>query len=286
MVIARDLAGLYRPDDRELIKATLRELGSRSATDVLFGGIVDRSQLGITEMYGARTRHVLGQQVRIGAGLGGWAMHQERPAGVSDYFASREITHEFDAVVRDEGLWSMLAIPVVVDGRPRAVLYAATRSQVQFGDQVTQAYMVRARAIAQELKIRDEVDRRLGILHMATQATGDDVRELQDTLRLAHAELVALAHANPGSEIAASVRAVAASLVNPSSRGETTTHLSPRELDVLSQVALGCSYAEVGQRLSLQPVTVKSYMRSVLAKLQCHNRLEAVVTARRLRLLP
>jgi hypothetical protein len=44
-------------------------------------------------------------------------------------------------------------------------------------------------------------------------------------------------------------------------------HLTPRELDVLAQVALGCSNAEAAQRLSLKPETVKSYLRSAAAKL-------------------
>ncbi|PRC60968.1 helix-turn-helix transcriptional regulator, partial [Mycobacterium sp. ITM-2017-0098] len=38
--------------------------------------------------------------------------------------------------------------------------------------------------------------------------------------------------------------------------------LTPRELDVLVQVALGCTNVEAGQRLSLKPETVKSYLRS------------------------
>ena len=63
-------------------------------------------------------------------------------------------------------------------------------------------------------------------------------------------------------------------------------HLTRRETDVLAQVALGCSYAETGKRLSLKAVTVKSYMQSIMVKLDVHSRAEAVVAARRLRLLP
>jgi LuxR family transcriptional regulator, regulator of acetate metabolism len=286
MVTASDPAKVYRPSDRELIKSTLRELGSRNAADVLFGGMVERNQLRISEMFGSRTRQLLGVEVAIGAGLGGRAMRQEQPAGVTDYFAAMDITHEFDAEVRADGLCSVVALPVVVDGVPRAVFYAATRTEVEFGERVSQAFMSRARAIAQEVKVRDEVDRRLDILRVAEQASEEDVHDLRETLRLAHAELLALAQANPDSELAASVRTVAASLLGVPPRAENLPRLSPRELDVLSQVALGCSYAEVAVRLSLKPVTVKTYMRSVLTKLQCTSRHEAVVTARRLRLLP
>ncbi len=62
--------------------------------------------------------------------------------------------------------------------------------------------------------------------------------------------------------------------------------VSPRELDVLAQVALGCSNAEAGRRLSLLPETVKSYLRSAMRKLGASTRFEAVVAARRQGLLP
>jgi len=62
--------------------------------------------------------------------------------------------------------------------------------------------------------------------------------------------------------------------------------LSARELDVLAQVALGCTNAEAAKRLSLKPETVKSYLRSGTAKLGARTRHEAVAKARRARLLP
>ena len=62
--------------------------------------------------------------------------------------------------------------------------------------------------------------------------------------------------------------------------------LTGRELDVLAQVALGCSNAEAAKRLSLKPETAKSYLRSAAAKLGAHSRMEAVSKARRAGLLP
>jgi DNA-binding CsgD family transcriptional regulator len=62
--------------------------------------------------------------------------------------------------------------------------------------------------------------------------------------------------------------------------------LSPRELDVLAQVALGCTNSEAAQRLSLKPETVKSYLRSAAAKLGAHTRHESVSKARRAGLIP
>jgi DNA-binding CsgD family transcriptional regulator len=65
-----------------------------------------------------------------------------------------------------------------------------------------------------------------------------------------------------------------------------TARLARRELDVLAQVALGCSYQETAERLGLKAVTVKSYLQNAMAKLSAHNRLEAVSAARRLGLIP
>jgi len=62
--------------------------------------------------------------------------------------------------------------------------------------------------------------------------------------------------------------------------------LSPRELDVLAMVAVGCGNAEAARRLGLLPETVKSYLRNAMRKLGTHGRMETIVTARRLGYLP
>ncbi|OEV28118.1 LuxR family transcriptional regulator, partial [Streptomyces nanshensis] len=62
--------------------------------------------------------------------------------------------------------------------------------------------------------------------------------------------------------------------------------LSPRELDVLSYVALGCTNAEAAQYLGLEAETVKAYLRSATRKLGVHSRHHAVAAARRHGLLP
>ena len=64
------------------------------------------------------------------------------------------------------------------------------------------------------------------------------------------------------------------------------TPLSPRELDVLAMVAVGCGNAETARRLGILPETVKSYLRNAMRKLGTHGRMESVVAARRLGYLP
>ena len=50
-----------------------------------------------------------------------------RPMSVADYRNASSITHDYDAPVLSEGIRSVLAVPVVVDGTARAVLYGAYR---------------------------------------------------------------------------------------------------------------------------------------------------------------
>jgi DNA-binding NarL/FixJ family response regulator len=61
--------------------------------------------------------------------------------------------------------------------------------------------------------------------------------------------------------------------------------LTEREADVLRQMALGRSNAQVAQRLFIAPATVRTHVLSILRKLGARNRTEAVVRAYRAGLL-
>lgn len=110
----------------------------------------------------------------------------------------------------------------------------------------------------------------------------------EEQVRAAHAELRELAQAvdDPAlrSRLHAVCRRLAAAEDAPADL--PAPRLAPRELDVLAEVALGRTNAEVGDRLGVFPETVKAYLRSAMRKLQAHTRYEAVVTARRCGLLP
>jgi LuxR family maltose regulon positive regulatory protein len=62
--------------------------------------------------------------------------------------------------------------------------------------------------------------------------------------------------------------------------------LSPRELEVLEQIALGRTNQEIALALHLSLYTVKSHARNIFGKLDVKNRTEAVARARLLGLLP
>jgi LuxR family transcriptional regulator, regulator of acetate metabolism len=272
---------LLRPRDADALRAELRHIAA-TGPQVTFGGEVHGETLLLTEFVGTRTSSMRGLAVRPSAGLGGATMVVGRPMSVADYRSAATITHDYDAPVLEEGIRSILAVPVVVEGHARAVLYGAYRAAAPIGDRTADLMIGAARRLSQELRIRDEVDRRMRMREtQAANATGARAEEVRDV----HAQLRRLA-ADPSAPPAlrAQLRVLADQLARGGSSPEVT--LSPRELDVLAQIALGCTNAEAAQRLSLKPETVKSYLRSATAKLGARTRHEAVSKARRSRLLP
>jgi LuxR family transcriptional regulator, regulator of acetate metabolism len=273
---------LLRPRDADALRAELRHVAVAAALPVTFGGEVHGGDLLLTEFLGTRTSSMRGLAVRPSAGLGGATMVAGRPMSVADYRSAATITHDYDAPVLTEGIRSILAVPVVVEGRARAVLYGAYRAAAPVGDRTADLMIAAARRLSQELRIRDEVDRRLRMREAQVAnvagARAEEVREV-------HAQLRRLA-ADPSAPPAlrAQLRVLAERLARGGSFPEVT--LSPRELDVLAQIALGCTNAEAAQRLSLKPETVKSYLRSASTKLGARTRHEAVSKARRSQLLP
>lgn len=63
--------------------------------------------------------------------------------------------------------------------------------------------------------------------------------------------------------------------------GQLLARLTPREIEVLQSLADGKSTTEIAQLLLISPRTVRSHVKSVLAKLGAHSKLEAVTTALR-----
>lgn len=277
---------LLRPRDGDALRAELRAVMKSSGIPVVFGGeVIGGSTLCLSELHGTRTRGLEGLVIPSRSGLGGRVMDQRQPVSVSDYSSSRSITHDFDRPVLGEGLHSILAVPVVVSGASRAVMYAAVRERGQIGDRVVDTMIRASTRLSQEIAIRDEVDRRVRLLDSRPREV--DSVAAAETLREVHAELRTLtSDADP---------ALHAKLTRLSDRiaealrptGDLdSVPLSARELDVLAQVALGCTNAQAAERLSLRPETVKSYLRSVMSKTGTRSRHEAVVAVRKCGLLP
>jgi DNA-binding CsgD family transcriptional regulator len=184
--------------------------------------------------------------------------------------------------VLTEGIASTAAVPVIVAGRPRGVLYVAVRERTVFGARAEDVLAGAAARLADDLARWDEIERHASVL--TAQHLADDAgRVAIDRMREAQAELRVVMSAVADPLLQGRLRTVADLLQPRPSRPDV--RLSSRDVDVLALVALGCSYAEVGRRLGLSPQTVKTYMRDICGRLQVSGRHEAVVVARRLGLL-
>lgn len=271
----------------DLIAGGVRELARRTRFPVAFGGLIHDGEVDITTIVGNRTRHLDGLQVRPERGLGGRAMIELRPRMTNDYRSSQQITHDYDVFVLGEGLRTLLALPIVVEGRPRGVLYAGAWEQSPIGDVTTAPAMSVVQRIATELRIRDEVERRL---HEAAPPPVVASPQRED-LRESFAELRSIAAELTDESLRERIAAVERRLMGVAEPAqaldaEPAAHLSPRELDVLACAAVGSTNAQIATQLGLREGTVKAYLRSAMSKLDASSRHSAVVRARRAGLLP
>ncbi|MER6911913.1 helix-turn-helix transcriptional regulator [Streptomyces sp. NPDC000594] len=290
---------MSEPAEAVEMRAALLRLRRSTGIPIAFGGLLGEAQrLRIAQLSGARTSALQGLSICAGNGLGGKSIALSRPCAVTDYHEARHISHEYDAPVLAEGLRSVLAVPVVVRRKVRGVLYGALRRPVPLGDRTFDEAVAAARDVEQALVVREEVQ---GLLSIAREprvgpAVWEEVREV-------HGELRALAPrvSDPvlrGQLLAVCGRLAAAGATahtrsGPPWGGESGARaaggavaLAPREIDVLACVAAGSTNAAAAERLGLRPETVKGYLRAAMRKLGAHTRLEAVVAARRVGLLP
>ena len=67
---------------------------------------------------------------------------------------------------------------------------------------------------------------------------------------------------------------------------ERQTQISARERDVLRLLASGMSNQAIADSLIIGTNTVKMHLRNIYAKLNAHNRVQAIAQARALDLVP
>jgi DNA-binding CsgD family transcriptional regulator len=268
------------------MRGALVRLRRATGLPVAFGGLVESPgrHVRISELSGTATPALSALAVSSGNGLGGKAVALARPCAVTDYSASRQISHEYDMAVATEGLCSVVAVPVVVRRRVRGVLYGALRTAQPLGDRTLGAAVAAARDVEQALVVRDEARDLLAVSRepgpAGAGAAWEEVRE-------AHGALRALAPRIVDPALRAELLAVCGRLADAGpGPGAPHVQLAPREVDVLACVATGATNAVAAQRLGLRTETVKGYLRSAMRKLGAHTRLEAVVAARRAGVLP
>ncbi|MFF7593900.1 helix-turn-helix transcriptional regulator [Streptomyces mirabilis] len=269
------------------MRGALVRLRRATGLPVAFGGLVEpgRAQVRISELSGTATPALSALAVSSGNGLGGKAVALARPCAVTDYSASRQISHEYDVAVATEGLCSVIAVPVVVRRRVRGVLYGALRTAQPLGDRTLGAAVAAARDVEQALVVRDEAQGLLAVAREPEPAVGSPAWE---EVREAHGTLRALAPRIVDPALRAELLEVCGRLAGAAASDARTPRvdLAPREVDVLACVAAGATNGVAAERLGLRPETVKGYLRSAMRKLGAHTRWEAVVAARRAGLLP
>lgn len=275
--------------EEQLVADAVRELSRSTRFPVAFGGLIEDGVVRVSSIVGNRTRSLDGLQVRPERGLGGRAMIELRPRMTSDYRTSQHITHDYDMFVLGEGLQTLLAVPIIVEGRPRGVLYAGAWEASPIGGVTTAPAMTVAQKVATELRVRDEVERRMRAAAPAptlAPAQREELRESYAQLRSISAALDDPELRERLAEVERRLLGIAGETVSPPTEPVTAVRLSPRETDVLASVAMGATNAEIGASLGLREGTVKAYLGSAMAKLDASTRHAAVTRARRAGLLP
>ncbi|MGC5224816.1 helix-turn-helix transcriptional regulator [Micromonospora sp. DT81.3] len=279
--------------DTQLVAGAVREIAKRTRFPVAFGGLEVDGAVRISSVVGTRTRSLDGLTVRRDRGLGGKAMTELRPRMTPDYRTARHITHDYDVHVLGEGITTLLAVPVVVDGVTRGVLYGGSWDSANVGDVVAAPAFHVADALAAELRIRDEVRRRVDSMATAVPpASGPLPASQREELRESYAELRGIAASVQDAALRERLEKLERRLAALSGEEHPTTgpfldvRLSPREIDVLACAALGATNAQIAATLELREGTVKAYLGSAMAKLEASTRHAAVARARRAGLLP
>lgn len=290
---------IERADGTAVLRAAVSAFAKDTGATIAFGGFTDVDGLDgvrLDVLVGNRTSRIDGLHVLPQRGLGGQALVEMRPRITRDYASARNITHDYDRHILGEGIVSLLAVPVVVSGRTRAVLYGGLHGTAARGDMLVARAVQCAADLGHELAVRDEVERRLRVLTRAPFPNADtDAPPLtpasEEDIRQSYAELRTVAAEIEDPSIRARVEAVERRLlaiVDPvaSSQGAPEIRLSPREMDALACAALGKTNAQIADDLGLSGATVKSYLSSAMSKLDASTRHAAVARARRLGLLP
>lgn len=302
---------MRQPVEQRLLTDAVERLQRSGRFSVVFGGLPARRGIEITAIRGNRFDLLGGLHVGTERGLGGRAIAERRARVAHDYRTSRHITHDYDREVLSEQIRTLLAVPVLVDGRVRGVLYGGSRRDGEPGSIAVRPAVAAAAELARELAVADRVVRIAGDLEsgaappVARSATDRVPRpgasgptplpaplpaaQLEE-VRASYAELRSIASTVRDPALRDRLQHLEDRLVRlaaaPDASGGERVHLSPRETDVLGYVAVGRTSADIADELGLAESTVKSYLATAMRKLGARTRHEAVGLARRQGLLP
>jgi DNA-binding CsgD family transcriptional regulator len=164
---------------------------------------------------------------------------------------------------------------VRVDGALHGAVYGAVRRPIEFGERFLGRMVDTVRAAVRH--------------HAHPPTVGGDGRDVllsREEARELHAVLRAVRAGTTDPAGRSRLDVLASRLHHGDAAAAPDVHLSAREVDVLALVAVGHANGEVAARLGLRVETVKSYLKSAMAKLGSRTRGEAVHRARVAGLLP
>ncbi|NJP90907.1 response regulator transcription factor [Nonomuraea sp. FMUSA5-5] len=266
----------------ERLQATLTRIRSLTGVSLAFAGPVDRDGVLLERFDGPVVGPLSGVKLSFGHGLGGKVASIQRPVVVNDYVRAPHITHQYDRIIRAEGLRAMVAVPVVVAKRTVAVVYAAFRDAQVIGGRIYDVVAGETRTLEHDLVVAQAL-RTIEPPHAGEVAVVEENRRLRAALRDTYTQLRLLAARTTDPELREELLREAGRFTEP---GPPALMLTARENDVLALVAGGLTNAQIAAALGLTTFTVKSYMKSLMSKLGAGSRHEAVVLARRQGLLP
>ncbi|MER8073434.1 LuxR C-terminal-related transcriptional regulator [Streptomyces sp. NPDC094034] len=269
----------------ELLSSALQCMQTHARMDMAFAArpLPTGDAVQITALSGARTDSLANLVVRRGAGLGGKALALSRPVAVPSYKAAGGITHDYDSQVLGEGLETLAAFPIIVGAAPRLVLYLGHRRRVHLGDRWYDSLLPSVRQLTRDIALDDEKQGQF-----AQESGVPRPRPLllsrNDVLNITD-ELDELANLVKDDSLRTRLeklrnRLTVSPLPERFSAEQVT--LSPREIDVLRQIALGLTNRAAGANLGLVENTVKAYLKNAMRKLKARNRVEAIKVAREL----
>ena len=147
-------------DDDDAIRASLTALKTATGIPVaMYGTLLADNRLQITQWIGLRTPALQNLVIDQNQGVGGRVVSTRRAVGVSDYTRANVISHEHDRAIQDEGLHSVVAVPVIVQREIRGVLYVGVHSPVRLGDKVIEEVTMTARTLEQDLAVNSALRR-------------------------------------------------------------------------------------------------------------------------------
>ena len=312
--------------EQQLLADAVARLERTQAFSVVFGGLPTREGIDITAIRGNRHNLLGNLHVVTERGLGGRAIAERRPRIAPDYRTSRHITHDYDREVLSEQIRTLLAVPVLVDGHVRGMIYGGIRHGGDIGTIAVQPAVRIAGELSREFAMHDRVLRlarggvgapsrpialpagasgvpafdatlarhepesSAAVIDLAPQGEPATMPPAQlEELRASYAELRSIASAVTDPALLERLQHLEQRLVRltaPPVEPTERVRLSPRETDVLGFVALGRTSAEIAGELGLTESTVKSYLATGMRKLGAHTRHEAVTIARSKGLLP